>query len=196
MTHNCYNLLKPCLFTYSFTASTLKIWEGHASSWVTLLSNITNNNRKRRATWAYYPPQCSMAVFDHLEKLRLGFCFNILKPSGRHSCLGGYKPIIHLWEKKNPQQHKLFSWDLVYEQSTLNVNPLHQFLCQRVYLCRFVTGMLKSSACSLIVEQRIGIHPWICNYQVYSGAVWILFAWKKEVIRISDLCFRQQFFFL
>lgn len=70
MTHNCYNLLKPCLFTYSFTAPTLKIWEGHASSWVTLLLNSTNN-RKRRATWAYYPPQCSIAVFGHLEKLRL-----------------------------------------------------------------------------------------------------------------------------
>ncbi len=109
MTHNCYNLLKPCLFTYSFTAPTLKIWEGHASSWVTLLSNSTNNNRKRRATWAYYPPQCSIAIFGHLENWDFGSCFNILKPSGRHSCLGGYKPFIHLWEKKNPQQHKLFS---------------------------------------------------------------------------------------
>jgi hypothetical protein len=36
-----------------------------------------------------------------LEKLRLGFCFNILKPSGRHSCLGGYKPIIHLREEES-----------------------------------------------------------------------------------------------
>jgi hypothetical protein len=44
-----------------------------------------------------------------LENWDFGSCFNILKPSGRHSCLGGYKPFIHLWEKKNPQQHKLFS---------------------------------------------------------------------------------------
>lgn len=109
--------------------------------------------------------------------------------------MGGYKPIIHLWEKKNPQQHKLFSLGVLL-RSCLWAEHIECQPSASVPLCRCVTGMIKSSACSLIVEQRIGIHPWICNYQVYSGAVWILFAWKKEVIMISDLCFLAAIFLL